>query len=77
MMFLKKDFGVFVHNKPEAEAQRRYAHSLSLCLVIQMQHEHNNVRPLGCCVQKPLNLENTTSSVQSVLLLIYDHDDIT
>ena len=46
---------------------------LTLCLVI---HRGMRVTPLGFCLrvivnEKPLNLEKTTSSVLSVLLLIY------
>ena len=39
-----RDLGGFVHNNPMAEAQRNYAHTLSLCLVIQ---RGMRVAPLG------------------------------
>ena len=47
---------------------------LSLCFVIQVSMR---VNPLRLCLrfnvnEKPLNLEKTTSTVLSVLLLIYD-----
>ena len=65
--------GFFVHNNPEAAALWGSAHALSLCLVIQCCLRGT---PLGfCCLrvmnEKPLNLEKTTSSVLSVILLIY------
>ena len=65
--------GFFVHNYPEAEAQRSYAHALSRCLAIQ---RGMRLTTLSLCLrvivnEKPLNLEKTTSSVLSVLLLIY------
>ena len=49
---------------------------ISFYLVIQ---RCMRVTPLGFCLrvivnEKPLNLENTTSSVLSVLLLIYGRD---
>ena len=64
----------FINNYPEAEGKRSYS-LLSLCLVIQ----HGiRVTSLGFCLriimnEKPINLEKTTSSVLSVLLLIYGH----
>ena len=52
---------------------------LSLCLVIQ---RGMRVTPLGVRLrvivkEKPLNLENTTSSVLSVLFLIYAFSIVT
>ena len=73
-MWSPQDF--FVHNNPEAEAQKSYAHTLSLCPVIQ---RGMRVTSLGLCLrvivnEKFLNLEKTTPSVLSGLLLIYDKD---
>ena len=65
-----QDFGFFVYNNPEAEAQRNFAHALSLSLIIQRDMR---VTPLEFSLRvKPLNIKKTTSSVLSVLLLIYD-----
>ena len=55
--------GFFVHNNPEAEAQRSYAHALSLFC-------HQRVTPLGFGLrlignENPQNLEKTISSVLS------------
>ena len=66
----------FLLNILEVEAQRSYAHDLFLCLVIQPSMR---VTPLGNCLmvivkEKPLNIEKTTSSVLSVLLLIYVYE---
>ena len=64
-----QDFGFFVYNNPEAEAQRSFAHALSLCLIIQRDMR---VTPLEFSLRvKPLNIKKTTSSVLSVLLFIY------
>ena len=65
-----QDLWVFVHNNPEAK-------ELRVCRV-ELQHEReytcNSFGPLhqGYYDWKPLNFEITTSSVLSVLLLIYD-----
>ena len=62
--------GVFVNNNPEAEAQRSYAHALSLYCNKTLP-ARNSVRLLSqdYCEQKILNLEKTTSSFLSVLLI--------
>ena len=62
----------FVHNNPEVGAQRSYAYALSLCLVISRSMHKTS---LSSCLrvfvnEKPLNLENKTSTVQSVMFLI-------
>ena len=67
-----QDLGVFVHINPEAEAQRSYAHAA----FNNKTERELRVTPLGLCVivnENPLNLEQTTSNVLSVsvLLLIY------
>ena len=54
-----QDLEGFVYNNPEARAIRSYAHALGLVI------QHVIVK------EKPLNLEKATSSVQSILLLIY------
>jgi hypothetical protein len=69
-----QDLSVFRHNDPEAETQRSYAHS---ALNDKTERESMRVTPLVFYLrvianENPLNLENTTSSVLSVLLLIYD-----
>jgi len=64
-----QDLSVFRHNNPEAETQRSYAHST---LNDKTERESMRVTPLVIANENPLNLENTTSSVLSVLLLIYD-----
>ena len=66
----------FVHNNPEAEAQRSYAHAaLSYKTEGKPALRNTRVTPLGICLkvfvnETSLNLEKTTSSVLSVLLLI-------
>ena len=67
-----QDFGVFIHNNHEAEAQRSYVH-VALNYNIESENARNSFEllPQGYCERKPLNLEKTTSSVLSVLLLIY------
>ena len=70
-------YGVFVYKNSEAEAKRssaESAHALSLSLSCNSTLPARN--SFGLCLrvivnQKPLNLEMTTSSVLSVLLLIY------
>ena len=64
-----QDLGVFVHNNPQAEVQRRYAHA---GLNDKPERESMRVTSLGFYLRvianlKPLNLEKTIS----VLLLIY------
>ena len=54
-----QNLGVFVHNNPEAKAQRRVVQRI-------------RVTSLGLCLRVILNEQNTISSVLSVLLLIYD-----
>ena len=67
----------FIYNNPEAEGKRSYS-LLSLWIVVQ----HGiHVTSLGFCLriimnEKPINLEKTTSSVLSVLLLIYGHGNL-
>ena len=68
-----QDLGVFVHNNPQTEAQRTFTR-IPLC--ITRQRERMRVIHLGLCLrdivnEKPINLEKTTSSVLSVLLLLY------
>ena len=68
-----QDLGFFVHNNTKTEAQRSYAHA---ALNDITERESMRVTHLGFCLrvivnEKPLNLEKTTSSVLSVLLLIY------
>ena len=67
-----QDYGFYVYNNPETEAQSSYAH---VALKDETQRESICLTPLGFCRrvivnEKPLNLEKTTSSVLSVLLLI-------
>ena len=75
-----RDLGFFVHNNPEAEAQRssvQVAHALSLsCSSVRYLRGTS----LGFCLrvtvnQKTLNLDKTTFSVLSVLLLIYEGEE--
>ena len=67
-----QDLGFFVYNNPEAEAQRSFAHALSLCLIIQRDMRVTVEFCLRVIVnEQPLNIKKTTSSVLSVLLLIY------
>ena len=54
-----QNLGVFVHNNPEANAQKRVVQRI-------------RVTSLGLCLRVILNEQNTISSVLSVLLLIYD-----
>ena len=65
-----QDLWVFVHNNPEAEAQRSYKHALSLYVVIQRCLRGT---PLSFCfrvivIEKHLIFEKTTSSVLFILL---------
>ena len=63
---------VFVHNNPMAEAQRSYVQALSLsCHLTRHARKFFGPPPQGYCER---NLEKTTSSVLSVLLLIYALD---
>ena len=62
--------GFSVHNNPEAEVQRSYAHALSLSCY-STRHAHNSFGIRVIVTKNPLNLEKTTSSVLSVFLLIY------
>ena len=60
-----QDFGVFLHNNPEAKAQRSYAHVLEL--------RRMRVTPFGFCLrvimkEKPQHLEKTTFTVLSVIV---------
>ena len=64
-----KDYACFVHNNPEAEAQRSHEHTLSLSC--NSTSNSFGLLPQGYCKRKPLNLEKTTSHVLSVLLLTY------
>ena len=62
------------HKNPESEVQRNYTHD---ALNDKTERESVRVNPLDSCLRvivnnKPQNLEKTTSSVLSVLLLIYD-----
>ena len=62
----------FVHNNPEAEAQSSYAHA-ALNYNTEREYARNSS---GFCLrvivnEKFLNLEMTSISVLSVLLLIY------
>ena len=71
-----QDLGVFVQNNPEAEAQRSYAHDALNYKTTEREREPG-LTPLSFCLrfivnEKLLNLEKTTSSVLSVLLLIYE-----
>ena len=64
----------FIHNNAEAEAQG----VTRMPRRITRQRGRMRVTPLGFRVvvhEKPQNLEKTTSSVLSVLLLIYDLTD--
>ena len=65
-----QDLEVFFHNKPKTEAQRSYVHDLSLSCHSK-RHARNLFGLQGYCER---NLEKTTSSVLSVLLLIYALD---
>ena len=66
-----QDLGVFRSNNSEAEAQRSYAHALSLSCN-STRHTRNSFRllPLGNCERKTSNLEKMII-VLSVFLLIY------
>ena len=69
-----QDLWGFVHNNPETAAQRSYTHA---ALKDKIEKESMRVTPLGFCLrvivnENPLNLEKTTSSGLSVLLLIYE-----
>ena len=66
-----RDLGVFVHINPEAEAQRSYAHALSLSCNLTLPEWPYLGRLRVIVKEKPLNLEKPTFSVLSVLLLIY------
>ena len=71
-----QDLGNFFYNNPEAEAQRSFAHALSLCLIIQRDMRVTVEFCLRVIVnEQPLNIKKTTSSVLSVLLLIYSFAD--
>ena len=65
-----------MHNNPEAESQRSYAHAaLNYKTERRPVLRDMRVTPLGFCLrvivhENLLNLEKTTSSVLSVLLLI-------
>ena len=65
-------FRGFSFTDPEAEAQRSHAHALSRSCN-STRHTLNFFEPLpqGYCERKTPNLEKTTSSVLSVLLLFY------
>ena len=69
-----QDLAVFVYNNIVAKAQRSYAHSFCLsCNLTRHARNSFGLLPQGHCeLKKNLNLEKTTSSVQYVLLLIYD-----
>ena len=73
-MWSFQDLGGFVHKNPETAAQRSYTHA---ALKDKIEKESMRVTPLGFCLRvivnkNPLNLEKTTSSGLSVLLLIYE-----
>ena len=64
--------GFFVHNNPETEPKRSYAHAPGKEPVLRRMR----VTPLGFCLrayvnEKPLNLEKMINSVLSVLLIIF------
>ena len=74
LKWLSLDLGFFyVHNNPDTEGITRNAHALSLSCNLT---RHAQITPLDFCLrvivnEQPLNLKKTTSSVLSVLLLIY------
>jgi len=66
-----------VQNNPETEAQKSYMHDACSLHVLSFNAAcAYGVTPFGFCLrvivhEKPLNLEKTTYSVLSVMLLIY------
>ena len=68
------NLGFFVHNNPESDTQRSSAQA-ALNYKTEKEHvpERNSFELLrqSYCKPKPLNLEKSTASVLSVLLLSY------
>ena len=66
-----QDLGVFLYNNPEAEAHD----------ALNYKTERESMRTfLGFCLrvivnEKPINLEKTTSSILSILVLMYGSTD--
>ena len=68
---LFKIYLLFCHNNSEVDAQRSYAHAVSLsCNSAWHARNSFGLLPQGFVIEKPL-LEKNTFSVLSVVMLIY------